>query len=122
MSDIEEKNNDNKSKSASPVLKPGGVRLHMPAIRAPEKASHIYRITLYAPLLPLAGGIVIFGWRAAFVALLSMVTCALIERVYFSVMKSPSLAGRSHALLTGLLLALTLPPFTPWYVVVMGAS
>lgn len=105
-----------------PELLPRGTVRHMPAIRAPEKVSSIYRITMCAALLPLIGGLFIFGWRAGLVAGVSMLSCLLFEKIYFRVMRTPSLLGRSHALLTGLLLALTLPPFTPVYVVVIAAA
>jgi electron transport complex protein RnfD len=42
--------------------------------------------------------------------------------MYYHVTHSPALLGRSHAYLTGMLLALTLPPFTPWYVVVLASA
>jgi electron transport complex protein RnfD len=71
---------------------------------------------------PLAAGIILFGWRAAMVAALSVGSCAVIERLYYRVTKVPSLLGRSHAFLTGVLLALTLPPMVPWYVPVTAAA
>ncbi|GAH86497.1 unnamed protein product, partial [marine sediment metagenome] len=71
---------------------------------------------------PLLAGLVLFGWRAGVVAAISIVSCAFIERGYFFVTRTPALLGRSHAYLTGLLLALTLPPYVPWYVPVVAAA
>ena len=99
-----------------------GSLAHAPLLRAPEKVRTIFLVTIAAACLPLAAGIVFFGYRAAWVAAVAMISCAAIERLYFQITHIPSLLGRSHAYLTGLLLALTLPPFTPWYVVVIGSA
>jgi electron transport complex protein RnfD len=93
-----------------------------PFLRAPEGARTVFLVTLFAACGPLAGGVVLFGWRAAVVAALSMVSCGLIEKVYFRVTRTPALLGRTHGVLTGLLLALTLPAFVPWYVPVVAAA
>ena len=95
---------------------------HGPFLRAPEGARTVFLVTLFAACGPLAGGIVLFGWRAAVVAALAMTSCAAIEWLYFRVTRVPALLGRSHAVLTGLLLALTLPAFVPWYVPVVAAG
>jgi electron transport complex protein RnfD len=46
----------------------------------------------------------------------------LIERLYYKLSKMPALLGRTHAYLTGVLLALTLPAFTPWYVALTAGA
>ncbi|MCK5114145.1 MAG: RnfABCDGE type electron transport complex subunit D [Phycisphaerae bacterium] len=94
---------------------------HAPLLRAPEKVHSVFLVIIVAACLPLAGGVVLFGWRALWVVFVSVVSCAVIEKIYFRVTHTPALLGRTHAYLTGVLLALTLPPFTPWYVVVLGA-
>ncbi len=93
-----------------------------PYLRSPEKIRHVYGMTLAAALLPLIFGVVLFGWRAAMVSILSVFFCVAIEKLYYRVTQAPAMLGRSHAYLTGVLLALTLPPFTPWYVVLLGAA
>jgi len=93
-----------------------------PFLRAPEGARTVFLVTLFAACGPLAGGIVLFGWRAAVVAALAMTSCAAVEWLYYRVTRVPALLGRSHAVLTGLLLALTLPAFVPWYVPVIAAG
>lgn len=87
-----------------------------PFVRGPEGARTVFLVTLFAACGPLAGGLVLFGWRAAIVAALSIVSCTVVERVYYRVTRTPALLGRTHAVLTGLLLALTLPAFVEWYV------
>ena len=93
-----------------------------PFYRAPEEVHTIFAVTFAAACGPLLAGVVMFGWRALGVATISIVSCALIEWGYYAVTRTPALLGRSHAYLTGLLLALTLPPFVPWYVPLIGAA
>ena len=93
-----------------------------PFFRAPEEVHTIFAITFAAACGPLLAGAVLFGWRALSVAIISIASCAVIERGYYAVTRTPALLGRSHAYLTGLLLALTLPPFVPWYVPLIGAA
>ncbi|MHC4563445.1 MAG: RnfABCDGE type electron transport complex subunit D [Planctomycetota bacterium] len=93
-----------------------------PFLRAPEAVSTIFLVTMAAAFGPLLAGGVFFGWRAIYLAGLSMGSCAAIEWLYVRVTRTPALLGRSHAVLTGLLLALTLPPFAGWHVAVVGAA
>ncbi|MBI5725310.1 MAG: RnfABCDGE type electron transport complex subunit D [Planctomycetes bacterium] len=93
-----------------------------PFCRAPEAVSTIYSVTIAAACLPLLAGVVFFGWRAAVTAGIAVLSCVLIESLYDRVTRWPALLGRTHAVLTGLLLALTLPPFSPWYVPVIASA
>ena len=106
---------------------PPGDRPHRPVafapyLRAPEGARTVFVVTLIAACAPLVAGIILFGWRAAVVAGISIVSCATIERLYYRVTRTPALFFRSHAYLTGVLLALTLPAFVPWYIPVVAAA
>ncbi len=96
--------------------------LGSPFLRAPETARTIFLLVLAAAMGPLAAGLVFFGWRALEVAALSVGACVAIEWLYYRLTRAPSLMGRSHAYLTGVLLALTLPAHVPWYVPVVGAT
>jgi electron transport complex protein RnfD len=95
--------------------------LEGPFITAPEGARTVFVVTLAAACAPLAAGALLFGWRAVVVSFLSIASCAAVERLYYRVTRVPALLGRSHAYLTGVLLALTLPAFVPWYVPVVAA-
>jgi len=104
---------------------PSGLRrpvLEAPFLRAPEDARTVFLVTLAAACAPLAAGVVFFGWRAIIVAAICVVSCAVTERLYYRVTRTPALLGRTHAYLTGVLLALTLPPFVPWYVPVVASA
>ena len=93
-----------------------------PYLHSMEAARSIYLTTAAAAAGPLIAGVVLFGWRAGVVAVLAIASCALFEKAYYRCTRTPALLGRSHAYLTGLLLALTLPPFVPWYVPVLAGA
>ena len=99
-----------------------GMDVRGPLICAPESIRTVFIVTLAAASAPLCAGIVLFGWRAAVVAAICIGSCANIERLYYRVTRMPALMGRSHAYLTGVLLALTLPPTAPWYVPVVASA
>jgi electron transport complex protein RnfD len=80
----------------------------------------MFLLVILAAMGPLSAGVVFFGWRALWVTALAIATCAATERMYYRLAHTPSRLGRSHACLTGLLLALTLPAHVPWYVPVVG--
>jgi len=114
---------DSRSIIAEPP-QPGGSApgREAPFLHAPERVSTIYSVTFVAALGPLAAGGVFFGWRAGLVAVISIASCVAMEKMTYWVTRTPALLGRSHAYLTGLLLALTLPAFVPWYVPVVASA
>ncbi|MCE5277277.1 MAG: RnfABCDGE type electron transport complex subunit D [Planctomycetaceae bacterium] len=93
-----------------------------PFLRAPEAARTIFIVTLAAACAPLVAGLILFGWYAAVVSALCIGSCVILERLYYRVTRTPALLGRTHAYLTGVLLALTMPPFVPWYIPVVAAA
>lgn len=93
-----------------------------PFVRAPEATRTILLVTAAAACAPLLGGIVFFGWRAGAVTGLAVLSCVLIEWLYDHITRTPSMLARTHAVLTGLLLGLTLPPFAAWYAVVIASA
>jgi len=62
----------------------------------------------------------VFKFHALMVIALSIFTCVVTEGVYQKMMKLPVTIGDFSAVLTGLLLALILPPLVPWWIVVIG--
>ena len=116
---------DHKPSYEHPVLHPKAEQFpafESPFRRAPEQARTIFLVTLIAACVPLAVGLLMFGWRAGVVTAIAVASCAIVERLYFIVTRTPALLGRSHAYLTGLLLALTLPAYVPWYVPVVAGA
>jgi len=65
----------------------------------------------------------IFGWGALFNILIAAVTALLAEAIVLKLRGRPALAGLldGSALVTAVLLALALPPLTPWWIPVIGS-
>ena len=72
-------------------------------------------------MLPAAGfGIYNFGLDALILILITVVTCVLTEYLYEKGMGKKVTIGDFSAVVTGLLLALNLPPAAPWWIGVIG--
>lgn len=91
-----------------------------PHIRSRVSTKGIMLAVLMA-LLPATGfGIYNFGLRALLLILITVTTTVATEFVYEKLMKKPVTAGDYSAAVTGLLLALNLPPTVPWWIAVIG--
>lgn len=93
-----------------------------PHLWAGVSTSQIMRDVLIALAPAALGAVYFFGWRAALVIALSMGAAALTEWGCMRLMGKPSTLGDGSALVTGLLLALTLPPASPVWLPVLGAA
>ena len=68
-------------------------------------------------------GFWLFGWPSFFLWLLTVVSCVGFEALSLKMMGAKRIKGTlfdGSALLTGWLLAMTLPPWAPWWVAVLG--
>ena len=65
-------------------------------------------------------GIYIFGVSAALTVAISVATCVVVEYIYQKLMKQPITVSNLSAALTGLLLALNLPPEAPFWMPILG--
>ncbi len=91
-----------------------------PHIRSKLSTSSIMFVVIMA-LLPATGfGIYNFGLEAAVIVAICIATCVLTEFLYTKLMKKPTTIGDFSAIVTGLLLALNLPPSVPWWIPVLG--
>lgn len=75
-------------------------------------------------LLPaVAVSVVFYGWKELLVLAVSVLSCLLLESLItrYMLKKADTICDWSAAV-TGVLLALNLPPTTPWWVVLIGAS
>ncbi len=91
-----------------------------PHVRAKDSTSRIMLCVILA-LLPAAGfGIYNFGLYALVLILVCVGTCVLTELLYDILMKKKVTVGDYSAAVTGLLLALNLPPRAPWWIGVIG--
>ncbi len=78
-----------------------------------------------AALLPATlYGFWLYGWPSVFLWLLTILSCLGFEALSLKLMGSPRIKATlldGSAVLTGWLLAMTLPPWAPWWVAVVGA-
>ena len=74
-------------------------------------------------LVPAAfAGIAVFGIRAAVVIALTVLSSVLFEHLYSVIKKAPTTVGDLSAIITGLILAFSLPVKVPLYVPVFGSA
>ncbi|MDY2699860.1 MAG: RnfABCDGE type electron transport complex subunit D [Lachnospiraceae bacterium] len=91
-----------------------------PHIRSKVTTSNIMLAVVIA-LLPAAGfGIYNFGLGALVLILVTVATTVLTEYIYEKTMHKKITIGDYSAVVTGLLLALNLPPAAPWWIGVIG--
>ncbi len=91
-----------------------------PHIRSKESTSKIMLYVIIALLPTTCFGVYNFGLHALLVVLTTVATTVLTELIYELLMKKKVTIGDLSAAVTGLLLALNLPPQTPLWVAVMG--
>jgi len=78
--------------------------------------------TVILALLPaLAVAVAQFGMHPLYVALVSVASCELFEFVYRRLMKKPGSVGDLSAAVTGMLIAMVMPPNIPLYMPIIGS-
>ena len=66
--------------------------------------------------------VLFYGWSAVAILASSVVFCVLLEYLITRyLLKKPSTIGDMSAVVTGIILALNLPPTAPWWVAMIGA-
>ena len=91
-----------------------------PHIRGNFRTNRIMRDVVLALLPALAVGVYFQGFRALIVALLSVSTCMVAEYLYALITRTRNTVVDGSAMVTGLLLAMTLPHTVPYWLVVVG--
>jgi len=97
--------------------------LASPHIAGPMNIQRVMVLVLLALLPGTAMGIFEFGWPALFLFLITIGSAVLFEAISLMLAGKPV---RAHcfdhsALVTGWLLAMTLPPWAPWWIGVLGS-
>lgn len=93
-----------------------------PHIRAPLTTQHLMWMVVAALLPATLAGIFIFGWTAVVTIICSVAAAVLAEAVCQMIMGRPVTVTDGSAVVTGLLLALTIPPAVPWWLPVIGSA
>ncbi len=92
-----------------------------PHIRSKVTTGNIMLMVIIALLPATAFGIVNFGLSALLVILVTVASAVLTEYLYQKVMHRKVTISDFSAAVTGLLLALNMPPTAPWWMCVLGS-
>ncbi|MGE5529965.1 MAG: RnfABCDGE type electron transport complex subunit D [Patescibacteria group bacterium] len=92
-----------------------------PHLHAPVSTERIMGVVILALLPAAAAGIYFFGWRALLIILVSMAAAVAAEALCCLAARRPVAVRDGSAALTGLLLALIIPPDTPLWITVIGS-
>lgn len=93
-----------------------------PHIRNYWTTRYIMYIVVLSLLPAAAVGVIVYGLRALWVILASVATAVLSELLFDLICKKPNTWTDGSAIVTGLMLALTLSPSVPLYVPIIGAA
>lgn len=91
-----------------------------PHVRSNTTTTSIMQDVVIALLPATAFGVFNFGMYALVLILATVATCVLTEYLYEKFMKKPITVGDYSAIVTGLLLALNLPPELPLWIAIIG--
>ena len=92
-----------------------------PHVRSRVTTSQIMFAVVIALMPATIFGIIQFGWYAALLVVVTTGTAVLTEHIFCKIMKKPSTVKDGSAVVTGLLLALNLPPHLPVWIPILGA-
>ena len=92
-----------------------------PHIRSKVTTGNIMLMVIIALLPATAFGIVNFGLSALLVVLVTVASAVLTEYLYQKLMHRKVTISDCSAVVTGLLLALNMPPTAPWWMCVLGS-
>ncbi|MGI5878206.1 MAG: RnfABCDGE type electron transport complex subunit D [Christensenellales bacterium] len=93
-----------------------------PHVFTPVSARNLMLEVLVAMTPAAVAGIVFFGPRAILLICLGAATAVLTEYILQKMARRPVTVGDYSAAVTGLLLALNLPPTAPWWMPVVGSA
>ncbi len=93
-----------------------------PHIHSGETTDKVMRKVIYALLPATALSIYFFGLPALGVLLICTLGCMVFEALACRMMSRPQSLADGSAALTGVLLALNLPPSAPWWLALFGAA
>lgn len=91
-----------------------------PHVRSKATTARIMQCVAIALLPATIFGVINFGLHALFLVLITVATTVMTEYIYEKLMKKKTTISDFSAVVTGLLLALNLPPRAPWWVGVIG--
>ncbi|MBQ7986743.1 MAG: RnfABCDGE type electron transport complex subunit D [Clostridia bacterium] len=93
-----------------------------PHVKQKDRISGIMLDVIIALIPAIFAGVYFFGLRALAVIVTSVASCVLSEYLYQRITKKPNTVNDLSATVTGILLALCLPPAIPLWMVVIGGA
>ena len=93
-----------------------------PHIRGDFRSSRIMLDVMLALTPALVVGIWLHGWRSLVVTLVAIASCVASEWLYAKVTRTRNTVIDGSAMVTGMLLAMTLPATVPYWLVVVGSA
>ena len=93
-----------------------------PHIRGDFRSSRIMGDVMLALIPALIVGIWMHGWRSLVVTLVAIASCVFCEWLYGKVTKTRNTVIDGSAMVTGMLLAMTLPATVPYWLVLVGSA
>jgi len=97
-------------------------RSSSPHLRQPRDTGALMRLVIYCALPGLLAQLIFFGWGVLVHLLLAVITAVVTEVVLLELRKKNFERAISDysAILTALLLAISIPPLAPWWITVIG--
>jgi len=93
-----------------------------PHIFAKDTTAALMLDVVVALMPAVAAGIWLFGWDAARVTIISVVACVGFEFLWEVIFRKPITINDFSAMVTGIILAMTMPTNAPWWMLVIGAA
>jgi electron transport complex protein RnfD len=93
-----------------------------PHVRDKSSTKSIMRDVAIALVPTLGFGVYQFGWNALMLIIVSAVSCMAFEALYEFLAKKPITVFDYSALVTGLIIAVNLPPTAKWWMPVLGSA
>ena len=92
-----------------------------PHIRSKDDTQSIMIDVCIALLPALVASVIVFGFQALVLTVISVVSCVFWEWAYRKLMKKNCSVGDCSAVVTGMLLAFVCPVSLPWWTIVIGS-
>ncbi|MBE6740726.1 MAG: RnfABCDGE type electron transport complex subunit D [Ruminococcaceae bacterium] len=93
-----------------------------PHVRDKSSTKSIMRDVAIALVPTLAFGVYQFGWNALLLIAISVLSCVGFEALYELLAKKPITVFDYSAVVTGLILAVNLPPTAEWWMPILGSA
>ncbi len=94
---------------------------HSPHVLGNSSVRRTMLDVIIALIPAFVAGILVFGYRAAVITVISVLSCVLFEWLWNKILKKPTTVGDLSAIVTGMLLAFNVPVTLPLWMVVIGA-